>query len=196
MVISLSGCLAQQRKENKLGKAASCLPPLRWKWHHSSSGSWSTAGRNREREDNCFLETHLFPLRPPMEDAVPTSGGRASPPSAQTPQVLFWKGRKSSARTVNRRVFLVGNRTYGRSLSSGKSLDRLPAKTFHESLLARQMLNLKVWAFKNRCALYRFVQLKAWERSSGWQKSVVILLSNKTNLPGFIQNARHSFHML
>lgn len=77
------------------------------------------------------------------------------------------------------------NRTYGRSISSGKALARLPVKTFHESLLAPEKLILKVRTFKNTGTVYEFVQFKAWERNRRLQKAAVILLLNKTNLPVF-----------
>jgi len=82
--------------------------------------------------------------------------------------------------------FLFENRTYGKSIRSGKSLARLPIKTFHRPLLAPEKLNLKVRTFKKVVTVYEFVQFKAWERKRRLQRAVVILLLNKTNLPVFI----------
>lgn len=63
------------------------------------------------------------------------------------------------------------NGIYGKSISSGKSLARLPVNAFHESLLAPEKLNLEVRTFKNIGTVYEFVQFKAWEKTQKITKS-------------------------
>lgn len=111
-----------------------------------------------------FLEIHLF--------NSPDGGCSAYCRLLNLTTVPMHAGRFHFEREQNRvseflieGYFLFENRTYGKSISSGKSLARLPVKTFHESLLAPEKLNLKVRTFKNIGTVYEFVQVKAWERN-------------------------------
>lgn len=65
----------------------------------------------------------MFLLAPLMEDAVPTVTRHGTG--------FILKGKKSRVREfLMEGYFLFENKTYGKSISSGKSLARLPVKTF------------------------------------------------------------------
>lgn len=104
-------------------------------------------------KNNCFLEIHV---------SFNSLYGRCSAHCNQAWDRLRDKSRVRGFLTEG--YFLFENKTYGKSISSGKSLARLPVKTFHESWLAPEKLSLKVRTFKNIGIVYEFVQFKAWER--------------------------------
>lgn len=78
----------------------------------------------------------MFLSTPLTEDAVPTAGCFTS---LHAGRFHFEREQNRSSEFLIKGYFLFENRTYGKSTNSGKSLARLPVKTFHESLLAPEV---------------------------------------------------------
>lgn len=75
----------------------------------------------------------MFFLTPLTEDAVPAAGCFTS---LQAGRFHFEREQNTPSEFLIEECSLFKNSTYGKSISSGKSLAMIPVKTFHESLLA------------------------------------------------------------
>lgn len=86
------------------------------------------------REAKCFLEIHLFLLSPLMGGCSAYCRLLNSPTVAMhADRVRFEREQNRVSGFLIKGYFLFEDRAYGKSISSSKSLARLPIKTFHES---------------------------------------------------------------
>lgn len=140
MVVSLPVCIAKNGEEPKLGKWNSCLTRLQ-REVSSQLHLWAEALQmcvvsegNCLWEAKCFLEIHLFLLSPLMGGCSAYCRLLNSPTvTMHADRVCFEREQNRVSGFLIKGHFLFEDRAYGKSISSSKSLARLPIKTFHES---------------------------------------------------------------